>query len=57
MDKLYYVVGKNFMGGVETVKTYALSPAGARDNAGWKLATVTRVHLAANITKAKSFKS
>lgn len=37
--KLYYVTGKNFHGAQQTVKTYALTPAGARWNAGYVLAT------------------
>lgn len=37
--KLYYVTGYNDYGVQTTVKTYARTPAEARDNAGWKLAT------------------
>lgn len=36
-EKLYYVTGKDFMGNPRTVKTYAKTPAEARDNAGWIL--------------------
>lgn len=52
--KLYYVVGKDFMGNQKSVKTYASNPAEARDNAGWVLAKPGRVFLAANMGKKKS---
>lgn len=52
--KLYYVLGKDFMGNTRSVKTYAKNPAGARDNAGWTLAKTTRVYLAANFASKKS---
>lgn len=41
--KLYYVTGKDYYGSLRTVKTYALTPAGARYNAGYILSTPGRV--------------
>lgn len=37
--KLYYVTGKDCYGNTRTVKTYALTPRGARWNAGYILIT------------------
>ena len=37
--KLYYVTGKDSYGVKRTVKTYAMTPAGARWNAGYVLST------------------
>lgn len=42
-QKLYYVTGKDFSGNTRTVKTYAKSPAEARDNAMWVLEKAGRV--------------
>lgn len=41
--KLYYVTGKDFYGVKRSVKTYAHTPAEARDNALWVLEKPGRV--------------